>query len=106
MDVRSLPDLLSGPADAGVAYWEFLRVASMSAGVYRLAAGADDGQSPHAEDEVYVVLAGAGRLRGGDRVADVGPGTVAFVPAGEVHRFEDITEDLALLVVFAPPESG
>ena len=34
--------------------------------------------------------------------APVGPGSVIFVPAGETHRFTDITEDLALVVVFAP----
>jgi hypothetical protein len=27
---------------------------------------------------------------------------VIFVPAGEEHRFEEVTEDLALLVVFGP----
>ena len=37
-----------------------------------------------------------------DATADVGPGTVVFVPAGEPHRFTDVTEDLALLVVFGP----
>jgi hypothetical protein len=28
---------------------------------------------------------------------------VIFVPAGEDHRFEDISADLAMVVVFAPP---
>jgi hypothetical protein len=28
--------------------------------------------------------------------------TVLFVPAGEAHRFHDITEDLTLLVIFGP----
>jgi quercetin dioxygenase-like cupin family protein len=27
-----------------------------------------------------------------------------YVPAGEEHRFVDVTEDLAVLVTFAPPE--
>jgi quercetin dioxygenase-like cupin family protein len=27
---------------------------------------------------------------------------VIYVPAGEQHRFVDITDDLTLLVVFAP----
>jgi hypothetical protein len=27
---------------------------------------------------------------------------VVFVPAGEAHKFTDITEDLALVVIFAP----
>ena len=29
-----------------------------------------------------------------------------FVPAGEEHRFTDVTEDLALLVVFGPAYTG
>jgi quercetin dioxygenase-like cupin family protein len=31
---------------------------------------------------------------------------VVFVPAGEVHRFVDVTEELEVLVVFVPAESG
>ena len=26
-----------------------------------------------------------------------------YVPAGEQHRFTDVTEDLGLIVIFAPP---
>ena len=35
--------------------------------------------------------------------AEVGPGSVVFVPAGETHMFTEILEDLTLIVVFAPP---
>ncbi len=35
---------------------------------------------------------------------DVGPGTVVYVPAGETHEFTDVTENLSVLVVFAPAE--
>ena len=35
---------------------------------------------------------------------DVGPGMVAFVPAGEPHRFVDITDDLHVLAIFGPAE--
>ena len=35
--------------------------------------------------------------------AEVGPGTVVFVPAMETHRFTEVLEDLAMLVIFAPP---
>ena len=86
-------------------YTEFLRVPAMSVGVYRLAAGATDTQQPHREDEIYVVLQGAAKLRHGDEVDEVGPGTIAFVPGHEEHRFEEIVEDLELLVIFAPPET-
>jgi quercetin dioxygenase-like cupin family protein len=34
----------------------------------------------------------------------VGPGAVVYVPAGEAHRFVDVTADFAVLVVFAPAE--
>ncbi|MGI5323149.1 cupin domain-containing protein [Actinomadura nitritigenes] len=59
-------------------------------------------QSPHTEDEIYVVTAGRAKIVTPEATADVGPGTVVFVPAGERHRFTDVTEDLALLVVFGP----
>lgn len=85
-------------------YLEFLRSASLSAGVYRLTAGAKDPQQPHAKDEVYYVVKGQSKFRSGERETSIGPGDVLFVPAHEPHRFFDITEDLELLVFFAPPE--
>ena len=39
-------------------YEEFLRVPSMNAGLYALAAGTSDPQKPHAEDELYYVVRG------------------------------------------------
>lgn len=89
----------------GRRYHEFLRVPTMSAGVYTLAAGATDPQQPHAEDELYVVVAGRAVIRTGDESHVVEPGSVVFVPAEQPHRFTDITEDLLVAVVFAPPES-
>jgi len=85
-------------------YLEFLRVPDMSAGLYVLEAGAMDRQLPHAEDEIYAVISGSGRLRvDGDDVA-VEPGTIAFVAAGVEHRFRDIRDRLTILVVFGPAE--
>lgn len=49
-----------------------------------------------------MVTAGRARIVTPDGTAGVGPGSVIFVPAGEEHRFVDVTEDLALLVVFGP----
>jgi mannose-6-phosphate isomerase-like protein (cupin superfamily) len=40
------------------------------------------------------------------RTIDAGPGRTPFVPAGEDHRFHDVTEDLAVLVFFAPAYTG
>jgi mannose-6-phosphate isomerase-like protein (cupin superfamily) len=90
----------------GELYLEFLRRDSMSCGLYVLEAGATDPQEPHAEDEVYVVLGGRGRLLvdGDDR--PVGPGSVVFVARRVPHRFHDVTERLSVLVFFAPAESA
>jgi mannose-6-phosphate isomerase-like protein (cupin superfamily) len=97
-------EFTSPTAGETVTWVEHLRVADLSVGTYSIPAGGTDGQSPHTEDEVYVVMAGRATLEAGGDTADVGPGTVIYVPAGEVHRFTDITADLAALVFFGPAE--
>lgn len=92
-------------AESSTQYREFLRVASMSAGLYVLAAGATDPQRPHHEDEMYYVVRGRARFRAGDEDRQVSAGTVLFVAAEIEHRFYDVEEDLAVLVFFAPAES-
>ncbi len=92
------------PPEHGVLWIEQLRVPDLSIGTYSVPAGGTDPQSPHTEDEVYVVTAGRARIVTDDGEAAVGPGSVIFVPAGEAHRFVDITEDLAVLVIFGPAE--
>ncbi|HEU4426414.1 MAG TPA: cupin domain-containing protein [Pilimelia sp.] len=87
-------------------YAEHLRTPDLSLGTYRIVAGGVDGQRPHTEDEVYVVVSGRARIVTPTGNADVGPGSVIFVPAGEEHRFVDITEDLTLIVVFGPAEGA
>jgi len=92
--------------EAAVAYREFLRVPALSAGLYVLPAGGVDRQRPHAEDEVYYVVSGRATVRVGDEQRAVAPGSVVYVPATVEHRFLDVVEDLRLLVLFAPAESG
>jgi len=92
----------SPPAGAVNDWVENLRVPDLSVGTYCIPAGGTDDQSPHTEDEIYVVTAGRARIVTPDGASVVGPGAVIFVPAGEEHRFVDVTEDLALLVVFGP----
>jgi mannose-6-phosphate isomerase-like protein (cupin superfamily) len=80
-----------------------LSTADLSLGTYCIPAGGLDDQSPHTEDEIYVVRSGRATLTTDSGTAQVAPGTVIYVPAGEQHQFTDVTEDLALLVFFAPP---
>ena len=94
-----------GRLDAGgTGYVEHLRRPDLSLGTYSLRAGAEDLQDPHTEDEVYVVTAGRARFTSSGETIDVAAGSVFFVAAHEVHRFHDITEDLAVLVFFGPAE--
>jgi mannose-6-phosphate isomerase-like protein (cupin superfamily) len=65
-----------------------------------------DPQSPHTRDEVYVVVRGRGLFRRGGHAAPFGPGDLLFVPAGEIHRFEQFSDDFAAWVVFYGPEGG
>jgi quercetin dioxygenase-like cupin family protein len=99
MEVLS-PAGVPGPAG----YAEHFRSADLSVGTYTLPAGATDPQSPHTEDEIYVVTAGRATFWTPARTAEVAPGTVLFVPAGEPHRFTAITEALTTLVIFGPAE--
>ncbi len=76
---------------------------TLSTGIYRLAAGSMDGQSPHRFDEIYYVIEGKGTLFAGDEELAMETGSVAFVEREVEHRFHDIEEDLVVLVFFAKP---
>jgi mannose-6-phosphate isomerase-like protein (cupin superfamily) len=69
-------------------------------GVYVLVAPEPDRQQPHADDEVYVVLAGRGVLTLEGEPIPVETGQAVFVPAGADHRFTAY-EGLSVLVIFA-----
>ena len=104
MDAWGLDKVDAERAGAGELYREFLRVESMSAGLYVLESGAADPQSPHAQDEIYYVVSGRARFTSGGEERAVEAGDVLFVPAQEEHLFHSIEERLSLLVVFAPAE--
>lgn len=98
--------LMSALRGSGERWREVLTVPDLSVGLYRLERGAEDPQTPHTEDEIYYVLSGRAWLKAGESDQEVRPGSVAYVPARLPHRFHDITEDLELLVVFAPAEGS
>ncbi len=65
-----------------------------------------DPQTPHSQDEIYVIVSGTGRFRRGTEETSFAPGDVLFVPAGEEHRFVEFTDDFATWVFFYGPEGG
>lgn len=96
-----LTALLKQREDHGRPYHQFLDEPTLSAGIYRLPAGATDNQSPHDLDEVYYVIEGDAKFEAADETLDVKPGTVLFVKAGADHRFLEIDKDLVILVLFS-----
>lgn len=104
MRVFRLDDLDAERAANQGAYLRFLKERTMSAGLYALDAGSTDPQSPHAQDEIYLVVSGRASLTVGEETTSVARGSVVFVPAGTPHRFHHISEDLRVMVVFSPPE--
>ena len=101
----SLAEIEEQRAKSGKLYREFLRVPAMSAGLYVLPVGATDPQKPHREDEIYYVVRGRARFKTEKDDREVSAGSVIFVAAQVEHRFYDVAEELAVLVVFAPAES-
>jgi mannose-6-phosphate isomerase-like protein (cupin superfamily) len=75
------------------------RSPGLEIGVYVLVAPEPDRQSPHDDDEVYVVLEGRGELEVESQGVELREGHAVFVPAGAEHRFLGY-EQLSVLVIF------
>ena len=65
-----------------------------------------DLQTPHEQDELYVVVSGEGIFFNDGKRQVFQSGDVLFVPAGIEHRFENFTEDFATWVIFYGPNGG
>jgi mannose-6-phosphate isomerase-like protein (cupin superfamily) len=63
-------------------------------------------QTPHTQDEVYVVVAGRGVLLHDGRRDPFETGDLLFVAAGVEHHFEDFSADFAVWRVFYGVEGG
>ena len=63
-------------------------------------------QTPHAQDEVYVIVRGRGVLFHDGKRDRFEPGDVLFVAAGTEHQLEDTTSDLAVWRLFYGARGG
>ena len=104
-DFFNIAELQKRRAQGGKAYFEFLRAPALSAGLYALPAEGKDSQTPHKEDELYYVIRGRARMRVASEEHEVSEGSVIFVAAGVHHYFQEIKEELVVLVFFAPAET-
>jgi mannose-6-phosphate isomerase-like protein (cupin superfamily) len=104
MDAFETDDLVAAQHRPGEhTYTDFFRGEMLSLGMSIWPAGGEDTQQPHTEDEVYVVMAGRGRIRVAGEDRPVQPGSIVSVATGVEHRFHSIEEDLHVLVLWAPP---
>jgi mannose-6-phosphate isomerase-like protein (cupin superfamily) len=85
-------------------YGVLLENGSMELGYYK-PIGIDD-QSPHDQDEIYLVQTGHGTFVCGDQRTPFEPGDALFVAAGVDHRFTDFSDDFAAWVIFYGPRGG
>jgi mannose-6-phosphate isomerase-like protein (cupin superfamily) len=85
--------------EAGGGYEIVHESAGLEVGVYSLVAPEPDRQQPHADDELYIVLEGAGVLDVSGEQVPVKEGRAIFVEAGAEHRFAAY-EHLSVLVIF------
>lgn len=65
-----------------------------------------DPQTPHNQDELYVVIAGTARFVCDGRAVDCRVHDVLFAAAGSAHRFERPSADFAVWVIFYGPQGG
>ena len=82
-------------------YLEFIDVSTLSMGLYGLSVGSKDKQSPHEEDEVYIITEGKAVLDVEGKQFPATKGSILFVKARAKHHFHDIEEDLIVLVLFS-----
>jgi mannose-6-phosphate isomerase-like protein (cupin superfamily) len=104
MQAFEVSQLISRQADGDRLYLEFLKVPDLSMGLYVLPVGGMDPQSAHTEDEAYYVVGGRARIKVSDEDRAVQAGSIIYVPKHVEHRFHSITEELKVIVFFAPAE--
>ncbi|MES2773191.1 MAG: cupin domain-containing protein [Bacteroidota bacterium] len=66
----------------------------------------NDTQTPHLQDEIYVITSGHSDFYRGGETVPCKTGDLLFVPAGMEHRFINFSEDFATWVIFYGPDGG
>lgn len=107
MDAFHVDELVSRLDTSGHDFAEFFRAPSdtLSMTIAFWPAGGEDPQEPHAEDEVYYVASGRGRIRVAGEDSDVHAGSVVYVAAGVEHHFHSVEDDLEVVVFWSPPRT-
>ncbi len=92
------------PTKEGKAFARMFRHGSLDLEIY--SPKGVDPQKPHTRDELYIVASGTGWFFCEGKRLRFSSGDALFAAAGEVHRFEGFSDDLAVWVMFYGPEGG
>jgi mannose-6-phosphate isomerase-like protein (cupin superfamily) len=86
------------PTTEGAPFIEAFKKGNLSVEMYK--PEKVDLQTPHTQDELYVIVSGSGMFQNGEEHYPFQPNDLIFVPAFVEHRFYDFTDDFATWVVF------
>ena len=100
----SLAEARAAPIPQGARSALLMKRGSMALRFYR--PKRPDPQTPHEQDELYLVAQGAGWFVRNDERHPIEAGDVLFAAAGDVHRFEDVSDDFETWVVFYGAKGG
>lgn len=95
---RQLPLPANAKWPQGVWDLEIFRKNDVSVSLF--APKEQDYQTPHEQDEIYVIQSGHGVIVIENQAHKFMPGDVIYVAAGKEHRFTEFSDDLAAWVVF------
>ncbi len=102
--LRQLPGKVTDQWPVGERFVQAIAHGSMSVEFY---APIDiDPQTPHSQDELYLILSGSGVIAIADELFTFGPGDCFFVGAGVEHRFTQFSPAFTTWVVFWGPQGG
>jgi mannose-6-phosphate isomerase-like protein (cupin superfamily) len=96
--LRTLAAALALPLPRGRRSAEVFRDGDLEVRLY--APKGDDPQTPHDRDELYIVASGVGQFRVDNRLTPCKTGDLLFAAAHATHRFEELSNDFAVWVIF------
>lgn len=99
-----IPGVPTSKWPEGDRYATALAHGSMSVGLY-MPLGRDP-QTPHSQDEIYIVRSGSAQFSVQGERRPCNTGDVLFVGAGVEHRFDSLSADFSAWVVFWGPKGG
>ncbi len=102
--LAKIPGAPSKKWPQGERYATALAHGSMSVGLY--APVGNDPQTPHSQDEIYIIRSGSAEFAVREESEPCASGDVLFVAAGVDHRFARLSADFSAWVVFWGPKGG